>query len=668
MPTCDEKAYEALIQKNEHRDLVLNVLAWLHLSRIPIGMEALCEALAVEQGYYQFRQGVKYDPSDIQEWCRQLIYWNEPLDLVKIVERGCHEYLSKYCGDDMSRLGGPNLAMICLTRLLFEDAKSFPAETSRTDPSGRKSFIDHALLYWPLYVKEATEAPETRGLVAHVLLYNKRVRCSPCQPLVKGSWNDGGLADAPEVGTVARESQSPLHMLIGYGLVQTAYAVLHCQTAAADLGLTWAEVESLGQIDSKDDWGQTLLHYAAASSCDKDFIVDLLEAGAKHDAKEKRERKEKLDVNARNVHGFTALHCAAYSGNKVGIEELLKAGADQNITGAIGTNALHLASAAGHLEIIKFLIQAAADAHALDDKGQSALHYAAAEGHGNVLKYLIDIRKLDVNQSSKAGYTPLHISVMKGLDQSVKILISRKADVSMMVLSEDGPTALELAAESGWVVPAERLIWAGATLTIRESMSNTVARWANLTHSDGNLVNPTDDAFCHSHFEIPDGSDLSLEQLQHMMKHFPDDAILKLVRVRKYVNVGKLEAASDMFNDEWEFDPPDAKTIDNISHATAISITRCDDCGICPIRGYRYKCLVCTNWDCCQACFDKRLEGSHSDPFLQIPSEKFMQSYRSCAQDKKGTSNCGLRDPANERLTYVVIIQYPLFECFSIGL
>lgn len=41
----------------------------------------------------------------------------------------------------------------------------------------------------------------------------------------------------------------------------------------------------------------------------------------------------------------------------------------------------------------------------------------------------------------------------------------------------------------------------------------------------------------------------------------------------------------------------------------------CDGCGVAPIRGNRYKCSVCKNFDYCTSCED-RLDHDH--PFLKI--------------------------------------------------
>ena len=45
----------------------------------------------------------------------------------------------------------------------------------------------------------------------------------------------------------------------------------------------------------------------------------------------------------------------------------------------------------------------------------------------------------------------------------------------------------------------------------------------------------------------------------------------------------------------------------------------CDDCGISPIKGNRYKCAVCHNFDLCSACEEKN-KDTHKHPFILIRS------------------------------------------------
>ena len=45
----------------------------------------------------------------------------------------------------------------------------------------------------------------------------------------------------------------------------------------------------------------------------------------------------------------------------------------------------------------------------------------------------------------------------------------------------------------------------------------------------------------------------------------------------------------------------------------------CDGCGVHPITGTRYKCVICPNFDYCENC-EEKLHNEHSHPMVQIPS------------------------------------------------
>jgi len=44
---------------------------------------------------------------------------------------------------------------------------------------------------------------------------------------------------------------------------------------------------------------------------------------------------------------------------------------------------------------------------------------------------------------------------------------------------------------------------------------------------------------------------------------------------------------------------------------------RCDGCGMSPLKGIRYKCANCPNWDLCQICFEH-------DTTVHLPSHCFI--------------------------------------------
>lgn len=91
------------------------------------------------------------------------------------------------------------------------------------------------------------------------------------------------------------------------------------------------------------------------------------------------------------------------------------------------TTALHLAAREGHLKIVKLLLRRGADIFDTNSSNETALH--ASVKHPPVVEYLLskgarnDVPKINKN-------TPLHKAVASDCLESVKLLISRGADVN----------------------------------------------------------------------------------------------------------------------------------------------------------------------------------------------------------------------------------------------
>ena len=54
---------------------------------------------------------------------------------------------------------------------------------------------------------------------------------------------------------------------------------------------------------------------------------------------------------------------------------------------------------------------------------------------------------------------------------------------------------------------------------------------------------------------------------------------------------------------------------------------RCDGCQCAPIKGIRYKCTICPNFDYCEEC-EKKLSLQHGHPFLKLrkPKQQFQNN------------------------------------------
>src|SRR5439155_10660677 len=113
--------------------------------------------------------------------------------------------------------------------------------------------------------------------------------------------------------------------------------------------------------------GTTALHWLAYHD-DPEIADQLIRAGA--------------NVKAANRYGVTPLTVACTNGNGAIVELLLKAGADPNTALPSGETALMTAARAGNIRAVRALLSAGADVGAKENhQGQTALMWAGAEGH-----------------------------------------------------------------------------------------------------------------------------------------------------------------------------------------------------------------------------------------------------------------------------------------------
>jgi len=141
---------------------------------------------------------------------------------------------------------------------------------------------------------------------------------------------------------------------------------------------------------------------------------------------------QKVDVNAPQGDGTTALHWAAYKDDVEMAKMLLAAGASVKAATRIGAiTPLFMASKNGSAPMIEILLKAGADANATDEHGTTALMTAAASGSTEAVKLLID-HGADVNaKEGTHGQTALMFAAALNRDAAIRILLGHGADPSI---------------------------------------------------------------------------------------------------------------------------------------------------------------------------------------------------------------------------------------------
>lgn len=197
--------------------------------------------------------------------------------------------------------------------------------------------------------------------------------------------------------------------------------------------------------------GTTALHWAAYHD-DAATAALLVQAGA--------------DANAVNRYGMPPLAQACANGHGKMVELLLQAGANANFALKGGETPLMLAARSGSVAAVRALLAGGARTHARERLGQTALMWAAAEGHTAVVRALMEAGA-DPKATVDSGFNAFFFAVREGHLETVRLLLTAGADVHAMMRRPgrgggSGVSPLLLAVQNGHYELAIALVDAGA--------------------------------------------------------------------------------------------------------------------------------------------------------------------------------------------------------------
>ena len=195
-----------------------------------------------------------------------------------------------------------------------------------------------------------------------------------------------------------------------------------------------------------DQDGNTVLHHLAIQGDSSNLVGSLHEC--------------KVDVNARNIDGETALIRAICLGHENVVRTLLEAGADPAKS---NTRCRRFRK--------KISLQGAAS-----QTVKKPLHYAAEKGHDKIVQLLIDAG-VDVSCTTVDGWSALHFAARKGHDKVVQLLIGADIDVSCTTLERQ--SGLHCAAAQGHLVVYEQLLKAGIDPSLKDVVQKTADYYLN---------------------------------------------------------------------------------------------------------------------------------------------------------------------------------------------
>jgi ankyrin repeat protein len=234
--------------------------------------------------------------------------------------------------------------------------------------------------------------------------------------------------------------------------------------AGLAVALVGGFVVSLGAADS----GPAPL-ITAAKSGDKAALRSLLQ--------------KKVDVNAAEPAGSTALHWASHRDDIESADLLLRAGAKVNVVTDLGVTPLWLAGENGSAAMVRRLLEAGANPNLALLSGETSLMVAARSGSAESVERLI-AKGANMNARGARGQTALMWAVSQQHPEVVRALIANHADLNLKsdvwtdvmavpphgylpynkAVPHGGETAMMFAARVGDLPSAKFLVAAGANV------------------------------------------------------------------------------------------------------------------------------------------------------------------------------------------------------------
>lgn len=207
-------------------------------------------------------------------------------------------------------------------------------------------------------------------------------------------------------------------------------------------------------IDAAQIDGTTALHWAAYHDAQK-VVRRLLDAGA--------------NPKLANRYQVTPLSLACVNGNEQVISWLLEKGADAKAELLDGETVLMTAARTGKAGAVRQLLAANADPNSKTDNGQTALMWAVADGHADVAKVLLEAGA-ERDASINSGYTAWFFAARQGALEAARVLHEHGAAVNDVMKPDKargkrpvaGTSALVLAVENGHFEMAVELLRWGA--------------------------------------------------------------------------------------------------------------------------------------------------------------------------------------------------------------
>ncbi len=212
--------------------------------------------------------------------------------------------------------------------------------------------------------------------------------------------------------------------------------------------------------------------------------------------------RQKVDVNAPQADGTTALHWAVRHDDLETAELLIHAGANVKAANRFGVTPLELACMNGNGAIVEALLKAGEDPNAVVSvTGDTALMVAARTGKTDAIKTLLN-HGADVNKTNSEGQTPLMWAASAKNAAAVEVLIEHKADLNAKTHTAPPPKPLDTIFSAPYPVGGMTALLFAARQNDAQSANALIATGANINEGAADGTTPLLVAVLNGHYSL----------------------------------------------------------------------------------------------------------------------------------------------------------------------
>ncbi|XP_067665613.1 serine/threonine-protein phosphatase 6 regulatory ankyrin repeat subunit B-like [Haliotis asinina] len=162
---------------------------------------------------------------------------------------------------------------------------------------------------------------------------------------------------------------------------------------------------------------------------------------------------KQADLTLVDIAGDISLHLACRGGNTAIVQQLLSP-SNINSRGIHEWTPAMMAAVRGHQSVFDLLVSKEADLTLRDTSGNSLLHLACQGGNTAIVQQLLS--PSNINSRGRHGWTPAMVAAVHGHQSVFDLLVSKKADLTLV--STSGDSLLHLACQGGNTAIVQQLL------------------------------------------------------------------------------------------------------------------------------------------------------------------------------------------------------------------